>query len=87
MIDCSLSDISNNSAQIVYEAAGKSLKKVNLSKNSIMTVPSELFEQCPSIVSLLLAKNEIQSMPQSMLLLTNLVELNLSCNQLNDEIA
>ena len=57
MLDCSLSDISNNSAMRVYKAAGRSLKKVNLSKNSIITVPTQMFELCPSIVSLQLAKN------------------------------
>ena len=68
----------------VYQAAGSSLKKVNLGHNKITVVPKELFEICPSIESFLINNNQLTSIPQSLSMLTKLTELNLASNQIDN---
>ena len=48
-VNCSMNNISGSDSQLVYQAAGEALKKVNLSHNKITTIPKELFELCPKI--------------------------------------
>lgn len=84
-VNCQMSNISGPESVKVFQAAGASLKKVNLSHNRIQNVPHGFFQICQKIESLILANNQISSIPWTLSLLTNLVEIDLSCNRFNDE--
>ena len=64
--------------------AGAMLKKVNLSHNKLTQIPAEMFEQCVMIESLILAKNQLDSLPRSLGNLSKLSELDLSGNRFLD---
>ena len=64
----------------VFEAAGASLKKVNLSYNKLNDIPSKLSEACPNLQQLVVAHNSIMRMPNNLDLLSKLAELDLSNN-------
>ena len=83
-VNCSMVNISGSDSLKVFQAAGESLKKVNLAHNKIAVLPKEFFEHCPRIESLILGQNQITSIPQTLSLLTKLTELDLSSNRLSD---
>ena len=84
-VNCGMANISGPESVKVFQAAGVSLKKVNLSHNKIESVPHGFFQICPQIESLILSNNQISVIPWTLSLLTKLTEIDLSCNRFNDE--
>ena len=69
----------------LFQMAGQSLKKVNLSHNKLLAIPADMFEHCIMIESLILASNQLEALPSSLGNLSKLTELDLSNNAFGDK--
>lgn len=69
----------------VFEQAGSSLKKVNMSHNKLVVIPDIFFEQCTLIESFVISHNLLGSVPSTITFLTKLTELDLSNNRFADD--
>ena len=69
----------------LFEQAGTSLKKVNLSHNKLVVIPDIIFEQCTMIESFIISHNMLGALPRSISQLTKLTELDLSNNRFADD--
>jgi len=84
-VNCQMKNIAGPDSTKVLQAAGSSLKKVNLAHNKIIILPSNFFELCPLIESFIIGSNQIESIPLSLSRMTKLTELDLSGNLLRDD--
>ena len=63
----------------------KSMECIDLSRNPLLELPSDLFETLPRLRVLHLKSNFLDKIPPAILLSTTLTQLSLSSNQLDDE--